>query len=218
MIYDDNFFKARANPIDVNRTITDNYGDAVVEDMDWTEAVQNRGEAVAMGLTHGALIGAPEQFYRAIRSLASATGADDIHSWAGGKVDDIARERKLDPFYQVDPNWVKDEVGRSLYEGASSLSTSIISGLPAMGVGAMAASVLAPAAVGAGLTLGAAYVWNTIGGSAVAGLAEYDSFVDEAYDQLKPLNPNMSREELEDENFWMALLSGVSEGPPEIVH
>lgn len=210
------FMNARQNPIsslgDKDRRVED----ALREEMSWTEAIQNRGEALGYGALHGITSTAPEQAYRAIRTISRMLGDDDTYAWASDNIREIAVERKTDPFYKVDPQWVNDEWGRSLYEGANSLTSSIVLGLPAVGAAAVAATAGAPIAAGAGLSLGAAFFSNALGGAAVGSLAEYDNFMDEAYEELSQLNPELTRDQIEDQSMWQAIISGAAEGGLEL--
>lgn len=188
---------------------------SLAEERTWGEALQSGGASLYHGARQGLISTTPEQFYRFVRTVASFTGAEDIHEWATEGVKEMKDLQANDPFYKVNPNWVSDGWGRSLYEGANSLVSSLALAAP-VALGTMALPAAAPLGVAvSGASLGAGFFGLAFGGATIGGLAEYDSFVDEAYEQLKPYNSNITRADMEDQEFWYALLSGISEAAGE---
>lgn len=157
------------------------------------------------GLAHGLTSYGPEQLYRATQTLGKILGSDSLQQFGTEGIDPEKRIRELDPFYQVDPNWMTDGWGRSLYEGFRGISASAYGMLPG------AAISLIPGGQVVGIASMAA------GGGSVAGLAEYSAFMDEAYEQLSPLNPSLTRQDIEDSVFQEALWSSIAEGGIEAV-
>ena len=168
----------------------------VTTGLSWGE----RLEAGYTGLAHGVTSYGPEQLYRAMRTIGRVVGSDDLQNFASEGIDRELRTRELDPFYTVPENWQTDGWGRSLYEGMRGISSSAYAMLPG------AAISLLPGGQVVGLaSLG-------LGAGSVAGLAEYDSFMDDAVQKFQGINPALTRQDIEDEQFWNAFWSGIAEG------
>lgn len=159
-----------------------------------------RLEAGYTGLAHGLTSHGPEQLYRAMRTIGKIVGSDDLQAFASDGITREERLRELDPFYHVPEGWQTDGWGRSLYEGMRGVSSSAYSMLPG------AAISLIPGGQVVGLaTIGA-------GAGTVVGLSEYDSFMDDAFRKFSEINPELTRQDVEDHVFWDAVWSGVAEG------
>lgn len=173
----------------------------VTAGLSWGE----RLKAGATGLAHGLDSYGPEQMYRAMRTIGKIFGSDDLQAFATEGIDRELKLRELDPWYEVPEGWHQDGWGRSLYEGFRGLTSSAYAMLPG------AAISLLPGGQVVGLaTLG-------VGAGTMAGLAEYDSFMDEAFDKFSQLNPSLTRQDIEDAHFWDAFWSGLAEGGTEAV-
>ena len=178
-----------------------NNREEVAESLPWGERLR----AGYTGFAHGLSTYGPEQIYRSLRTLGKIVGSDDLQTFATDGIDRELRIREIDPYYQVPESWHKDGWGRSLYEGSRGIASSAYGMLPG------AAISLLPG----GQVIGLATLGGGAGG--IAGLAEYDSFMDEAYEKFHGINPNITRQEIEDAHFWDAFWSGVAEGGTEAV-
>ena len=172
------------------------------EELSWSELL----DAAWTGAKHGITTLAPERFYRAARTLGKLVGSTGIQDWATQGIDEELAARERDPWYRPDPRWMESEWGRSMYEGFSNFTAA----LPMMVPGA----ALAPFTGGA--SLGAAFVGGAASGGTLAGLSEYDSFIDEAYAQMSAVDPSVTREVVESDKFWGAVISGLAEGGTSI--
>ena len=173
-----------------------NNKEEVAKSLPWSERLQ----AGYTGLAHGLTSEGPEQIYRTLRTLGKIVHSDDLQAFASEGIEREKKIRELDPYYTVPDDWLKDEWSRSLYEGMKGLSASSYSMLPG------AAISLIPG----GQVVGLASIG--LGAGSMAGLAEYDSFMDEAYEKLSAINPQLTRKDIEDAHFWDAFFSGLAEG------
>lgn len=181
--------------------LKNNQQDAVDEEM----GLYDYGKAAATGLYHGAVLSLPEQYMRVFHRLGRWFGSDSMESWAQEKLDEYAYLRENDPFWQPDEKWMNSYLGQSLYNGFQSISSSAGLMLPGL--------ALMPVTGGlSGGILGSALLGTATSAGTLAGIAEFDNFVDDAYKKFSKLNPNITREDMEDEHFWNAMFSGLAEG------
>lgn len=193
--------RALADPNSGGQFFLDTQKAAVTEDLGlWDYAA-----AGATGIYHGAALQLPEQSMRVLHRLSSVVGAKDMQEFARNKLDEYQTLREEDPYWQPDARWNESYFARSLYEGFQSSVSSLAFMLPGI--------ALAPVAGAAGAAgIGIHFLMGATSGGVLAGIAEYDSFMDDAYRELGALNPNITREDIEDEQFWNALMSGFAEG------
>lgn len=200
--YDTDMYESLSDPNLPGYYIQQNQKEAVDEEL----GLLDYGKAAATGLYHGAVLTAPETMVRVLHRIGKGVGSEDMVNWARGKLDEYSRLREEDPYWQPDEEWMTSYTAKSLYEGFNSVSNSMAMMLPG----------LAAAPLTGGMSLGAMFIGGALGAGTIGGLAEYDSFLDDAYKQLSTLNPELSREDIEDEHFWNAVLSGVAEGGFEL--
>ena len=164
----------------------------------WLGAV---GTAAWQGARDGLLLDTPETFYRAARTIGDIFGSEDLQHWAGEGINDIKRSREEDPFYQVDADVMDDYVARSIYGGLSSVITSAASGVAGAAVGAMTGGM-------GYVPMLAGYAFSHGG---IFGLAEYDSYIDDAYTAFKQVNPELTWQQVQDEVNSNAVVSALAE-------
>lgn len=178
-----------------------NNQEEVAVSLPWSERLR----AGYTGAAHGLLSHGPEALYSAMRTVGKIVGSDDLQAFATEGIETEKRLRELDPFYRVPDDWYKDGWGRSLYEGTKGITSSVYGMLPGAAISLIpGGQVIGLASIGAGA-------------GSIAGLAEYDSFMEEAYDKFHELNPALTRDQIEDSVFWDAVLSGVAEGGTEAI-
>lgn len=172
-------------------------------------------DAAWTGVAHGFTTYGPEQLYRAARTLARMGGVvfdtSGIQQWATDGINEQLEERIRDEWYRPDPRWMESEWGRSLYQGFANFTSSMMSHLPAAGIALAAAPFSGGASLGALLFSGTAYLAGSGATAAVAGLASYDQFMDEALEAAQKADPTITYDTLASEKFWGGVLTAVSE-------
>ena len=193
--------RTRRQMISEQRPTTQSSG----EDWSLGRTFTTAGTAAWQGARDGLMLDTPEIFYRAARSVGDMFGSEDMQSWAGEGIDDIKRARAEDPFYKVDEDVMNSYLGRSIYGGMS----SVISNLTMGGAGAVG-SILT-----GGLLTMPTIAFSLLHGG-IYGLSEYDSFVDDAYETFRQVNPELTWQQVQDEVNSEALWSAIAEGGFEV--
>ena len=164
----------------------------------WLGAI---GDAAWQGTRDGVMLDTPETFYRAARTVGDIFGSEDLQHWAGEGISDIKRAREEDPFYKVSDDVMDNYVARSIYGGLSSVITSAASGVAGAGLGALTGGM-------GYIPMLAGYAFSHGG---IFGLAEYDSYIDDAYTAFKEVNPELTWQQVQDEVNSNAVISALTE-------
>lgn len=165
-------------------------------DMDTWDSIALGVEAASKGLHHGVVLGTPETFYRATRSIAEWMGSSDWSNWASEGLADIQRERQTDPYYMPDKEIMNSSYHRAIYEGMYGVANSLTVGAPAMALTGLTAGGATPIMMALATSTGGAY-----------GIAEYDSFIEQAQTELG-LDRQQAVEMVNDK----AIISAIAEG------
>lgn len=179
----------------------ENNEDEAAENATWDDRIR----AGYTGVAHGLVSHGPEQLYRALKTVGKIINSDSLRDYADEGIQRELQAREADPYYQVPENWMKDEWSRSLYEGTRGIASSAYAMLP----GAAVSLIPGAQAIGVGM-MGA-------GAGSIAGLSSYDSYMDEAVEKFQALNPKLTREDIENEQFQSALWYSLAEGGTEAV-
>ena len=205
------------NPNAVVPYIRQNAEDTQESSMSWGDYF----DAAWTGAKHGVTTYGPEQLYRAARTIARMGGnlfdTSGIQDWASEGIEANLRARQEDPWYRADPKWMESEWGRSLYQGFSSFTSSMMTYLPAAGLAATGGIASGGVGLGALLFSKMAYLAGSGATSAIVGLSSYDQFLDEAYAAAKEADPTITYDTIASDKFWSAVASGVSESGTEFL-
>ena len=169
----------------------------------WMSAL---GSATYEGARNGLLLDTPETFYRMTRTLGDMFGISSWQDWASQNIEEIKIAREQDPFYKVSADVMNDPYAKSVYGAISSITNSIAAGAPGAIAGIATGGVgFIPMLMGHSLMTGGLY-----------GLAEYDSYVEDAYDAYKQVNPDLTWQQVQDEVNSSAVWSAIAEGGLEV--
>ena len=189
--------RAFSNNDTIRTHLKRNTAEEVRRNMTWGD----RLKAGATGLGHGLSSNGPEQMWRMARTAGKILKSKALQDQASEQLGLLQEQRDLDPLLDR-PDMKNDAIAETLYDGMNSVGTS-------------AYTIAAGTAAGA-VTGGAAGLAVLGGGAGVAaGLAEFDSFMEQAKREFKAINPALTDEEIESDVFWQAVASGLSEGVTE---
>ncbi len=169
----------------------------------WLSAL---GSATYEGARNGLMLDTPETFYRMTRTLGDMFGISSWQDWASQNLEEIKTAREQDPFYKVSADVMNDPYAKSVYGAISSLTNSFAIGAPGALIGMATGGVgFVPLLMGHSLMTGGLY-----------GIAEYDSYVEDAYNAYKQVNPDLTWQQVQDEVNGDAVLSALAEGGLEV--
>ena len=207
--YDGEMTSAFANENTLVPYLRNNEKNKLDESLTWGEMF----DAAWTGTKTGIGSYAPERFYRALRTVGSMIGSDDLQEWAAQGIEENVRERTEDPWYQPDESWMKKEWGRAIYEGFANHTASLATMVPGMAASLAAAPLTGGTSIGALLLMrGAHYFSGAAFSNLLMGFSEFSSFVGDAHKQLSRTDPSLTRDSVCSDKFWGAVLSGVAEG------
>jgi len=158
--------------------------------------------AEAGSLISRGVLSAGETGLRALRTLDPEGGIDWIEEAATSGIESIERFREETPFVQPTPQ-SKEGWRRWVTEGVEAAVQSLLAGAPGAVAGAGIGTLFGP---GVGTAIGA-LIGYALSGGVQFGLAEYDSFIEEAEKKGIPKSEAQTN----------AMLSGMAEGGFEFV-
>jgi hypothetical protein len=204
---------ALSDPYAIVPTIRQNTKEKLDEDLGFWDVV----EAGATGIAHGFAVDGPLRLYQATRVLGSLVGSDSIVNWTSGEINEIEELRRNNPWYQPDPKWANSWWADSFYKGMSSIAASLESAVPGTLLAIPAAKAAVGYAAGASIFSGISWLAGTGSSAGIAGLSAYDQFLEEATAAARAADPSVTREQIESEQFWNAVGTGIAEAGPEFL-